>query len=679
MTRAQRTLVRLAGTIAVLAGVATSTVSSAGGTHRLWVELPRAIAPEDGSDFPFPPEPTPAALVRRAARGRPERIAVLERGPSVESLRAVEATGARIHRISRWLSAVSVEADTNARRRLVSRFGRDAVRPVAAWSRRPVQVRADAPLERWTPVGGYGLSRIQNMQSGLDRLHARGLSGEGVRVLVLDTGCRLEHPALADLQVEATWDFVNDDADVGLDPGEVDQQDRHGTGVVGVMAGFVAGELVGASPRARFLIAKTEFIETETRTEEDDYVAALEWGEALGADVMNASLSYRVFTDEPDTFAYDFEDLDGDTAITTRAVDDLVALGVVAVVSAGNDGSDGPGSINTPADADSCLAVAAVDSNGVVTAFSSRGPTADGRHKPDLAALGQRVRWAHTGAETGTAWAAGTSVAAPLVASAVALALEAHPTWGPGDVIDAFRGTASQANEPDDELGWGIMDAHAAVFDVEAPQTPLPFALRTPEDQSVVQADPTVAFAWEPAEDLQTPGVLTYRIEWSADAFAGPLEAVFETGPATARELVPPRAGPLWWRVVATDPDGHERASATRRVDVDSATVAIGPSVRPWARLATPWPNPGSGAVTAVLGLDRPARLLRVEVYDVAGRRVRTLRRDQELLAGEWRITWDGRDRTGRRTGSGVYFLRGVVRGRTGESLDVQTRFTRLR
>lgn len=654
-------------------------VAASAQATRLWVDLPRAERIEETADFPFPPPPTVEALERRARRGRPDRVAVLRRGPTLEALRAVEATGARILRVSRWFSAVSVEADASARARLAETFGSRALRPVARLIAERKQPERVVELAREVPAAGYGLSRPQITQIGLDRLHARGLSGEGVRVLVLDTGFRESNPAIAGVTVEAAWDFVNDDADVGNDPGELDQQDRHGTGVTGVIGGFVPGDLIGGARGVRFLWAKTERLDTEIRAEEDAFVAALEWGEALGADVMNASLGYRVFYDDPDSFAYEFEDLDGDTARTTRAVDDLVALGVVAVTSAGNRGADGPGSLLTPADADSSIAVGAVDTLGTVTAFSSRGPTFDGRIKPDVVALGQRVRWALNGQDSGTGWASGTSLSSPLVASVAALVLEAHPDWGPGRVSEVLRTTASRSSAPDNDVGWGVVDAEAAVFGVEAPEHPLPFATVHPDDGARVPQGVSVDFRWRAAEDLQTPDALDYRIEFSADDGFGSVGAIFEAGSDTSASVVISPVGTTWWRVVARDPDGHLRVGPARSLFVDASTAIDGGGGRPWARWEGPWPNPARDVTTVRLALDRAVDVESIAVFDLAGRRVRTLRGRDTLLAGGWLFQWDGRDAAGGRVASGVYLIRGVVRDRTGERFEAVARVLRLR
>jgi hypothetical protein len=660
----------LAGTVVVIPRDAYAE-----GREKWWVFLPRAsssmVRELDG--LPYPPPPNERAHARRALRGREDRVQVLGRGPDPGALQRVIESGATVVAVSRWLSAISVHADARAVESLRAGFGPGSVHPVRTLRgvRRtpahpilPVDLprRADAPF-------AYGASGPQLEQIQVDRLHARGLTGHGVRVLVLDTGFWLDHPAFGELAVVAEYDFVFDDAFTANDP-EQDPfyQHRHGTGVLGVVAGLDEGRLIGAAPRAEVLLAKTEWVSTETRIEEDAFVRALEWGEALGADVMTASLGYRMFPDEPDSFAYAPEDFDGDTAVTTRAVDDLVALGVVAVTSAGNGGPE-PQTLLTPADADSVLAIAAVDSLGVIVAFSSRGPTADGRIKPDLAARGRLTVWAET---IGGDYAAvnGTSLSAPLVGGTVALVLEAHPDWGPGQVMDALRATASQADAPDDDLGWGLVRAHDAVFAVAEPQWPLPFDPIEPGAGDSVSAS-AVGFRWTRAVDLQTPDAVQYTIELGADPDFGDLFASYDAGLDTSMVVTGAPAGSWWWRVRAADPEGHARFSRARAVTFEQATAAPAGSV--FSAWSAPWPNPTAGTSQLRLRLVE-AVSARIEVFDVSGRRVRTLVADARWPRGERLLQWDGSDDNGRPAASGAYFVRASLRGPRGTEEQVTAR-----
>jgi len=141
-----------------------------------------------------------------------------------------------------------------------------------------------------------------------------------------------------------------------------------------------------------------------------------------------------------------------------------VSLGVVVVNSAGNSGPNSAhNTLGAPADGHAVIAAGAVDAAGARASFSSVGPTADGRIKPDVAAQGVAVKVASPTSPTQYGLANGTSFSCPLTAGVAALVLQAHPEYTPGQVANALRTTASRAASPDNLLGYGIVDALAAV------------------------------------------------------------------------------------------------------------------------------------------------------------------------------------------------------------------------
>ncbi|MCP4873376.1 MAG: S8 family serine peptidase [Proteobacteria bacterium] len=416
---------------------------------------------------------TEAALhpnaVRRRARNRTDGAAVDARDLPLHGayLDALEDLGLTLRVQVPRLNAVSVQA-----------VGPDEAAALAALpfvrSVRPVALRSlpmlptvtdglpDAPRGDSDPGPSpfdYGPAAWHAELTAADDLHGQGLTGAGVIVGVADTGFRLTHEVLEPLQAQVldAYDFLEDDAVVANETPEEDtaEQDFHGSAVVSVLAGKLDGTMVGIAPDISLLLAKTESVPLEEPFEEDTWIAGVQWAEANGADLVTSSLAWADWYTFP-------EDLDGATAVSTVFADQITAdTGILLVQSAGNDGP-GVSSIWAPNDAASVLSAAAVDDSGDVAFFSSRGPTADGRFKPDLAAPGQSttiVRWDEA---TGLQTASGTSFAAPILAGVAALLIEAHPDWTRDEIVAAFKDTASQAATPDNDLGWGIVNAYAA-------------------------------------------------------------------------------------------------------------------------------------------------------------------------------------------------------------------------
>ncbi len=273
----------------------------------------------------------------------------------------------------------------------------------------------------------------------------------------MDTGFDLNHDALNQINVIAQWDVINDDDETANETDEEDAegQDYHGTAVLSTIAANAPGELVGVAFDSEFLLAKTEDVTQEVQQEEDNYVAALEWGEENGADVVSTSLGYLDW--------YEYSDMDGNTAVTTIGVDIAVGLGMVCVTAAGNSGNDDWYYIIAPADADSVISVGAVWDNGSIASFSSHGPTSDGRIKPEVCARGRQTWCVNPNSTTNYSQLSGTSLACPLVGGAAALIIQARPEWTAMQVREAMMMTASMADSANNTYGHGILNAGNAV------------------------------------------------------------------------------------------------------------------------------------------------------------------------------------------------------------------------
>lgn len=378
----------------------------------------------------------------------------------------------RIRHKSRWLNAVSVEATSQSLEMIAHfRFVNEVDEVLVYTFRDPVIEKKTEPVPQ-APLAesiifDYGASFTQVDQLNVPPLHKMGYSGHGVLICMLDGGfSNLGHEALDHLDIVATWDFLNGDPNVFDEEGQLGSGD-HGTNTLGTIAGYEPGELIGPAFGASFLLGKTENgdLDWERHIEEDHWIAGAEWADTLGAAIISSSLGYR------DRFSqgeedYSWQDMDGDTTIVARGANIAASRGILIVNSAGNEGSSlsGQNTLVSPADSDYVLAAGAVNSQGSRVRFSSVGPTADGRIKPDVMAMGDSVYSASPNGLAEYELVDGTSFACPLVAGVAALILEINPFWTNQDIMTAMKSTASQYESPDNSNGWGIVDAQKAAL-----------------------------------------------------------------------------------------------------------------------------------------------------------------------------------------------------------------------
>ena len=307
---------------------------------------------------------------------------------------------------------------------------------------------------------------------------------------MLDTGFNLKHTAITHTDVIDQYDFVNGDKDTS---DQIDQddpkQDEHGSIVLGILAGLAPEKLIGLAYQASFLLAKTEKVsengqEFERIIEEDWCIEGIEWLEGKGVDLINCSLGYSDW--------YNFRDLDGQTSKLTIVADLVIEKGVLMVVAAGNQGTVLGERITVPADGFKVLAIGAVNRNQSVSWFSSKGPTYDGRIKPDFVALGNQVTSIIPNTRSGfSSDNRGTSLSCAVAAGAISLLLQAFPRATADQIISALRATAKNANNPNNSYGYGLIQAKSA-FEVLLDQfghtgdMPDPISIQPPENLRTV-------------------------------------------------------------------------------------------------------------------------------------------------------------------------------------------------
>jgi serine protease AprX len=307
----------------------------------------------------------------------------------------------------------------------------------------------------------YGSSYPQIHIHEGEYLHDQGFHGEGMSIAILDAGFYhyLSLPAfdsvLNNNQVKDTYNFVANDASVNEDY-------YHGMECFSIMAANLPGQLVGTCPKANYYLYVSEDVSSESPVEEQYWAAAAERADSIGVDVISTSLGYNQF-DNP-VFNTTYADMNGHTTIAAKAAGFAAKKGIIVVVAAGNEGNAAWHYITTPADADSIVAVGAVNSSGVIGSFSSYGPSSDGRIKPEVASVGVGTVLSSTAGTiiTGN----GTSFATPNMAGLITCLWQAFPEFTNMEIIQAVEKSSSIYNSPDDRIGYGIPNFHISYDDL---------------------------------------------------------------------------------------------------------------------------------------------------------------------------------------------------------------------
>ncbi len=547
-------------------------------------------------------------------------------------VRQVEASPVclEIRTRSRFLNAVSIEVGDGDISEISDLSCVSLVRPVAVSTFR---------FHPCSPLNGpcQGATDVQLHQIGLDELHSRGWLGDGVTVGILDTGFNLCHQAFDHTEILEMYDFVNDDPDPSQQPEDPPGQSDHGTAVLSVMGGFVQGEFSGGVPDASFILAKTEDTSDEYQAEEDYWVQGLEWIESEGGELVNSSLGYIDW--------YQYSDLDGNTAVTTIAADAAAARGLVVYNAMGNEGP-AQGTLIAPADGDSVFASGAVQSCGEIAEFSSRGPTADGRIKPDGCAMGQGVTLAYQGT-SGYSLGDGTSFASPLVASAAAAVAGAHPEWNMLQVMDVLKTTASMSETPDNDYGHGIVDAYSA--------------LKYGSVTGIVMSSDS----FDPLPDYPICVVM------DDSAF------VTSTNGAGWFAVCPGEYGT--YSILSSGGEGY-LIPVSGTLGVEGVEVEVYVDQDPGSYPPSVYPSPSTGDVYVGFDVSQGPVDVEMNIYDLTGQLVhRSTRRG--AAAGSYRAPvqgeafhWDGKDPDGDPAASGIY----IVSLKVGNSVQL-LKFTLIR
>jgi serine protease AprX len=374
--------------------------------------------------------------------------------PSKTYIDELKKAGATVWYKSRWYNAALVLADSATAVKIkalpfVKGFENNGPMDLGANGKLRIKSKFDIELD----TVNHGNGSVQARMLGTQNLHNIGIKGKGMMIGVLDDGFNridkstvLKH-LFDEKRIAGTFDFVRNLKSV-YDVG------GHGNLVLSTMAANTNGRFVGTAPEATYVLLRSEDAPTEKIIEEANYLFACEYADSVGVDLINTSLGYEDFDYAPYTHAR--ADFDGDKALATKAADWAAQAGILVCVSAGNSGNSG---IASPADGDSVLAIGAVDKNEIKSSFSSIGPSADGRIKPDMAAMGSSSTVSLVNASTGEtliSTASGTSFSGPIFTGFAACFWQLNPQMKVLEVQAALKKLGSLSNSPNNLLGYGI-------------------------------------------------------------------------------------------------------------------------------------------------------------------------------------------------------------------------------
>lgn len=377
-------------------------------------------------------------------------------------LQALASRGLKVEMKSRWFNYALVEGDNVEHKVADLPFVKSVEK---AQSYKVKFATVDAAVTTQALVYGEAANQIK-MVNG-DYLHNAGYLGEGMTIAMLDGGFT-GATTLSGLdslfmrgRILGTYNFVDHDTNVF-------SVGSHGTKVLSIMGGYIQNNFVGTAIHAKYWLLKSENEASETPVEMDNWLAAAEFADSVGADIISSSLGYNLFDGGQGDISY--SDLDGNTTLVTRAADMAAQKGLLVIVSAGNEGISNWQHITAPADGDSVLAIGGVDGSGRYVNFSSLGPTADGRIKPDVVA--QAAGTAFAGLDS-AAHGNGTSFSCPLIAGLAACLWQEFPSRTNMQIFDAIRSSASQPYTPDNFLGYGIANFRDASWRIGLNETEL--------------------------------------------------------------------------------------------------------------------------------------------------------------------------------------------------------------
>ena len=394
---------------------------------------------------------SPRAVTRRASFGLSCDSTDLPVNPAY--LQQIENVGIHVHSRSKWMNGATVILTDSTKMSLIRalpfvRFVEYTGKLVGAALAPKQKVKTQTNLD-------YGIAATQINQLNGKSLHNEGFLGKGIQIGVIDAGFMNVNTNLCfdslrlQYRLLGTKDIINPTSDIYA-------EDAHGAMVLSTMTGNLPGIYLGTAPEASYWLIRTEYEPTEYKVETDFWCSGIEFADSVGVDVVNSSLGYYTF-DDP-TMGFTYADMNGKVSRASRAANLASKKGIIVVVSAGNEGNKPWHYIGSPADAEGIVTVGAVQADSTSSVFSSFGPSADNRVKPELCAMGTGSAIINTVGITSNK--DGTSFASPIMAGMIACLLQRYKAYDPNPIVDVFLNSlfasANLRNNPTIQKGYGI-------------------------------------------------------------------------------------------------------------------------------------------------------------------------------------------------------------------------------
>lgn len=529
----------------------------------------------------------------------------------------------------------------------------------------------DTPL---TDSLNYGAGLSQISQINVNVVHNQGIYGQGIIIASFDAGFSyLTHPVFTTLPMNI---YKKRDFHTG-DTGSVTAH-SHGEGTLSLVGGYAPGSMIGPAFRSTFILCRTEVDPGERWYEMDHWSAAAQWVDSLGADIITSSLGYLEF-DSPDT-SYTWQNMNGRTLLISRAAAYASHVGILVSNSAGNNGtSSSHNTLGAPADADSILTVGAVTLTGTRASFSSIGPTTDtpARIKPDVMACGSGNTVA-SGTSSYNSYGSGTSYACPLNSGVCALVLSVNKNLTPLQVIGIMKKFGSNTSSPNNNMGWGIINAQKSVDTARKMDNVAPIITHI---QPYVNTNNTGTITLKAR--IYDNGIIRYsrgteapriyyrkKISGTWSSFTSTNYTSTTTRDTFYFQIPGSVAGTqieyyfaaqdiaLPTSLCSTLPSGGSgitppgsTAPATRFTFTITDVTPVSSNVPDEYKLFNNYPNPFNPSTMIKFNV-RDLRLVTLKVYDITGKLVSTLV-NQKLQAGEYQIEFSGKE-----LASGIYVYR---------------------